>query len=170
VLPLLEKYDALITMAIIGKFTDQYTEIVGSGTAYPYPHMTWQDVKKSAESGRVEITSHTYDLHGKRGVGKNQGESYQDYKTRLNDDASRFTEVLKNNVGLKTTVLVYPLGIFNDDAEKIFREAGFQATLTCREKHAKLTAGDPNSLFELGRYLRPPRKTAESFFRCLNTP
>jgi peptidoglycan/xylan/chitin deacetylase (PgdA/CDA1 family) len=167
VLPLLEKYNARITMAIIGRFTDEYTEIVGGGTAYPYPHMTWGDVRDAVKTGRVEITSHTYDLHGTRGVGKKTGESYGDYKRRLEDDMEKFDKVLESNVDLETFVLVYPLGVYNDDSEKIFKEAGFLATLTCREKLAKPIVGNGESLFGMGRYLRPPHKTGEQFFKSI---
>ncbi|MCL2349916.1 MAG: polysaccharide deacetylase family protein [Defluviitaleaceae bacterium] len=163
-LPLLEQYNAQITMAIIGIETDKYTEIEKQKGKGRHPHMTWGDVQNAANSGRVEIQSHTYDLHGSRGIGKKSGESDEAHAARLLADLEKFALVLEQNAGLTANSLTYPLGVFTDTSDDIIKQAGYLASMTCREKTNTLVVGNPESLFSLNRYLRPPRKSSEQFF------
>ncbi|MCL2855767.1 MAG: polysaccharide deacetylase family protein [Defluviitaleaceae bacterium] len=164
-LPMLEAHDSRITMAIIGAMTDKYTQIAMESNRTQHPHMTWDCVRKAIASGRVEIQSHTYDLHGARGVGKKNGEDLCAYKARLLGDLEKFAQVLVDNVGLVSNCLTYPLGILTEVSDEIIRDAGYLASLSCYEKPNTITVGDYNGLFALNRYLRPPHKSSESFFR-----
>ncbi|MDR2168157.1 MAG: polysaccharide deacetylase family protein [Clostridiales bacterium] len=161
-LPLLEAYNARISMSIVGRFTDEYTEIVDTRGISTYPHMTWDDVRRAFDTGRVEIQSHTYDLHGRRGMGKKADESPESYRSRLLADIDKFAEVLFRNTGLAANTLAYPLGIFDKNSEAILREAGYLATLSCRHKNNTITVGEPDGLFLLNRFLRCPNKPVNS--------
>ncbi|MCL2396654.1 MAG: polysaccharide deacetylase family protein [Defluviitaleaceae bacterium] len=163
VLPMLEQYDARITMAIIGQETDHYTEI-GRGK---HPHMTWDEVKAAADTGRVEIQSHTYGLHGAKGAGKRRGESNEAYRQRFLADLHKFADVLRQNTGIVPNSLAYPLGIISPTSDDIIKEAGYSASLSCQEKNNRLAVGDLDCLFSLSRFLRPPGKTSDSFFAKL---
>jgi len=164
ILPLLEKYNSCISMAIIGTETDHYTRIDMEGKIKRHPHMTWNDVKNAADSGLVEISSHTYDLHGKNGVRKLKRESTEDYRKRLLGDLDKFAETLKDNIGISSNALVYPLGIFSSSSDEIIREAGYLASLSCQEGVNTLVVGDEDCLFGLKRYLRPPNRSSEEIF------
>ncbi|MCL2619353.1 MAG: polysaccharide deacetylase family protein [Defluviitaleaceae bacterium] len=163
-LPMLETYDARITMAIIGATTDQYTKLAEEGKEYQFPHMTWDCVRKAHESGRIEIQSHTYDLHGSAGVGKKRAESLDQYRERLLGDLKKFADVLLDNVGLTANSLTYPLGILSPASDEIIRDGGYLASLSCYEKPNTITVGDIDGLFALNRYLRPPHMSSETFF------
>lgn len=163
-LPMLETYNARITMAIIGSATDKYTQLAEEKDEYQFPHMTWDCVRKAHESGRVEIQSHTYDLHGSAGAGKKKVESFDEYKARLLKDLEKFAQVLWDNTGLVANSLTYPLGIFTPASDEIIRDGGYLASLSCRERPNVITVGDMDGLFALNRYLRPPHMSSETFF------
>jgi len=164
---LLEKYNSRISMAIIGKETDHYTEISAKKPSSKHPHMTWDDVNIAAQTYRVEISSHTYNLHGKNGARKNRGESDEAYSCRLLADLEKFAEVLHKNAGLTTNTLVYPLGAISKSSDEVIRKAGYLASLSCREDTNLITVGDLNCLYSLGRFLRPPGKSSEEFFKVI---
>ena len=167
ILPMLEKYNAKITMAIIGHETDYYTEIDRQGKISRHPHMTWDEVAAAHKSGRVEIQSHTYNLHGKNGAKKMKGESTEAYRERLLADLNKFADVLNSNIGIAPNSLAYPLGAISDVSDDIIKGAGYLASLSCEQKTNIIRVGDADSLFSLKRYLRPPHKTSMEFFAKL---
>ncbi|MCL2375999.1 MAG: polysaccharide deacetylase family protein [Defluviitaleaceae bacterium] len=168
ILPLLEEYDARITMAIIGRETDHYTELDKNGASSRHPHMTWDQVRTAHETGRVEIQSHTYNLHGPNGAKKKKGESVDAYRQRLMADLQKFAEKLHENVGITPNSLAYPLGAISSTSDDIIKEAGYLASLSCYEKNNTITVGDADSLYSLNRFLRPPHKSSGEFFAVLN--
>lgn len=164
VIPALEKYDARAVIAIIGKETDHYSKIAEKSPNSRHPHLTWDQVRSAMDSGRIEIQSHTYDLHGPRGAGRLRGETIDTYQDRLMADLNQFNAVLKEQTGQTTNTLVFPLGIFSDCTNAIIAEGGFLASLTASEGIKTITAGNPESLFSLPRYNRPPHISSENFF------
>ena len=167
ILPMLEKYDARITMAIIGRETDRYTEIDKQGKISRHPHMTWSEVVTAHKSGRVEIQSHTYNLHGKNGAKRIKGESEDAYRQRLLSDLHKFAEVLHSYTGIVPNSLAYPLGAISDTSDGIIKEAGYLASLSCYEKSNIIRVGDADSLYSLNRFLRPPHQSSPEFFSKL---
>ena len=168
ILPLLEKYDAKITMAIIGRETDRYTDIDKEGSISRHPHMTWDQVRAVHNTGRVEIQSHTYNLHGKSGAKKMKGESADAYRERLLTDLQKFADKLQENIGVVPNSLAYPLGAISPASDDIIKEAGYLASLSCEQKNNIITVGDADSLYSLNRFLRPPHKSSAEFFARLN--
>ncbi|MCL2575937.1 MAG: polysaccharide deacetylase family protein [Defluviitaleaceae bacterium] len=164
-LHLLEKYNTCITMAIIGSQTDKYTNLASEGHERNFPHMTWDDVENAIKSGRIEIGCHSYDLHGSIGVGKKRVESEIDYRTRFLADLQQFAEVFYQHTLLSANSFTYPLGIFSDLSDEIIKSAGYLASLTCREIPNTIIVGDHDSLFQLGRYNRPPHIDSATFFK-----
>ena len=164
VLPLLEKYGAKITMAIIGIETDNYTKIDQEGIITRHPHMTWQQVDIAVKSGLVEIQSHTYDLHGRDGAKRKKHESEENYRKRLLSDLRKFAEVLHENAGITPNTLVYPLGAISSSSDDIIKEAGYLASMSCSQKSNVITVGDKECLYSLNRYLRPPNLSAREVF------
>ncbi|MCL2573535.1 MAG: polysaccharide deacetylase family protein [Defluviitaleaceae bacterium] len=167
ILPMLEKYDAKITMAIIGHETDRYTEIDRQGKVSRHPHMTWDEVIAAHKTGRVEIQSHTYDLHGTIGAKKKKGESVEAYRERLLADLDKFAEILHSYTGIVPNTLVYPLGAISLESDDIIKEAGYLASLSCEEKSNLIRVGDEDSLYSLNRFLRPPHTSSTDFFAKL---
>ena len=107
-------------------------------------------------SGVVEIANHTYDLHSSDGarLGTKQlsGESLEDY-----------TKLLTENLQSKPVLFAYPFGAVSEGEPEIIKNLGFKVTLSCEERVSTVTRA-PESLYYLGRYLRPSGVNSESFF------
>ena len=161
---LLTKYNARATMAIIGAETDRYTHISKTKKTKKHPHMTWEEVKTAAQSGVIEISCHTYDLHGRIGAKKRRGESEEAYRIRFLADLQKFADVLHENADLAANALVYPLGAISKQSDAIIKEAGYLASLSCYEETNMLVVGDYDCLYSLNRFLRPPHRCSKEFF------
>ncbi|MCL2817670.1 MAG: polysaccharide deacetylase family protein [Clostridiales bacterium] len=163
VFPLLRKYGAKAVFAVIGSVTDQYSA-EGRENAR-YPHLTWPQIKEMAESGLAEFQNHSYDLHKGLGARRRDGESLEQFKLRLGDDLHRLQERMSEVTGSRPTAFIYPFGAISAGSAAVLRELGFQAAFTCYEKNSLVRLGEPESLFSLGRYLRPHGCSSEQLFR-----
>lgn len=113
--PLLEKYGLKAEInVIVDWITDERTN----------GWMTWNECREMSESGRVEIGSHTCNLHnptnggsyildGVNGVGREVDESDDDYAKRIIADLQRSKEVIKEQVGVEPVSFAYPYGESN---------------------------------------------------------
>ncbi len=163
--PLAQKYQCKFVISPIGRYADQYTE-TGETNAY-YTHATWDQLKEMADSGLVEVQNHSYNLHanrgGREGAGQKPGETDAQYEALLAEDLGRAQEAVKSHLGKAPQAFVYPFGAMSKASPGIVKKLGFAATMTCREKTAKVTR-DPESLYGMGRYLRPTGMSAKDFF------
>lgn len=161
-LPLLKKYHSKIVFSIIGKNTDDFSAIPDDDL--DYSHVTWDQLNEMLDSGCVEVQNHSYNLHkyGKR-VGCEQlpGETYEDYEKLLAGDVEKLQTEIALKTGRVPTTFVYPFGGYSETTDRILRELGFQATLTC-DYGVNLITRDLDSLFRLKRICRSHNHTAES--------
>ncbi|MBP3502262.1 MAG: polysaccharide deacetylase family protein [Clostridia bacterium] len=165
-LPLLEKYDMVAVISIVGKYTDTYTK---SNEANPnYGYLRWKDINDLMKSGRFEFQNHTYELHNitknRRGCMKMKDESFEAYKTVLSKDLSKLQQEFNINTGYIPNTFTYPFGAISSDSIDIIKELGFKASLSCNEG-INLISKDPNCLYELKRYNRPNNISTDSFFK-----
>ena len=164
--PILKKYQCKAVISPVGSYSDEYSQ---SGEVSPnYSYLTWDHIKEMADSGWVEFQNHSYDLHStsgaRKGIQQKDGESEEAYRQVLSEDLLLMQEKLTEAIGNYTpTAFVYPFGAQSESSLPILKELGFQCTLTCVSKMNVITK-DPDSLFELGRYLRPSGSSAEEFF------
>ena len=163
-LPLAIQYSMPMVIAIIGRDTEIWSE-------NPSPdlrngHLTWGEISTMLDSGYVEIANHTWDLHknahGRKGVQKKVGESVETHQQILKADLGKLQEALAENCGISPVGFVYPFGATCPHALEILKEMGFLITVTCSEKVNTITQGQPQSLFELGRYNRTPDRSVAS--------
>lgn len=160
-----KKYQCKFVISPIGRWTDLYSE-TGETNAY-YTHATWDQLREMADSGLVEVQNHSYDLHssdGPLGVQRRKGEDSAPYRARISADILKAQEAFESRLGQAPTAFVYPFGAMSEDTPEIIRSLGFSATFTCREKTSRVTR-DPESLYGLGRFLRPSGVSAEAFFK-----
>lgn len=162
---LAKQYEAKFVISPIGFYADQYTDTPDEN-AY-YSHATWPQLQEMRESGLVEIENHSYNLHksnGSRlGVKKVSGETDAQYEKMLTEDVLKAQEEIEGHVGVRPTTFVYPFGAVSKGTPEIIRKLGFTATLSC-EEHISTVTRDPESLFDLGRYLRVSGPSSEKFF------
>ena len=159
--PLLEKYNAKAVISVVGSYTDTYTQ---NGDINPnYAYLSWEYLKKIAESGYFEIQNHTYNLHscgkGRNGCKKNYNESDEEYAKMLYDDLNKLQTECTENLGKAPTTFTYPFGIVSKESFDVIKELGFMASLSCEEGINEIKR-DPESLYMLKRCIRTPTRSA----------
>ena len=166
--PLLERDDLPAEVAVVGTFADEYTQ--SGDRNINYACMSWKDIRKLTESGRVEIANHTYDMHNlkkRRGCQKKDGESLSQYRSALAADFEKNRAKIQAATGVKPTAFAFPFGALSKEARKVLKAEGYQVMLTCTEQVNHLT-GDPNELCDLGRFNRANSLDRETLFQKLD--
>lgn len=164
-LPILKKYNMKASIAVVGKFTDIFSNADSHNANYS--HMTWDDIKEIAKSGYIEISNHTYDMHGTKerfGCFKMKSETNEQYHDVLTKDVLKMQELLKENSDVDCKVFTYPYGKIYNGSVPIIKEMGFLASLSCYEK-INLITKDESCLYLLGRFNRPSGITTENFMK-----
>jgi len=163
--PLMKANGMKMVLAMIGTHTERFSQ-VAEYNAY-YSHCTWSQLREMSDSGIVELANHTYNLHtydGKRhGCAKNSWESEADYRTLLMEDVLMLQNKTREATGQTLTTFVYPFGSYTAETKRIIREMGFRCTFSCESGVSTVTR-DPNSLYELKRYLRPSGPDSATYF------
>ena len=168
-LPLLQQYKMKAVIAIIGEAVDRCTKDSEGNPTGKYPNLTWTQVAELHKSGIVEVQSHGYNVHGKRGSGKNHGEDAQAYHARLLADLTKLQQSCETHLGYVPNTFIYPLGIISDGSREVLEELGFVASLSCLEGVNKIRQGDKDCLFSLKRYNRPSGQSLESLLKTMKT-
>ncbi|MCR5600683.1 MAG: polysaccharide deacetylase family protein [Ruminococcus sp.] len=154
-LPLLEKYDMRAVISIVGRYTDDYAPADPHSESYSY--LTWEDISELAASGRIEIGSHTYDMHsrsgGRQGCAKLPDESDEEYAFTFGSDIGLLRTELHQNCGIIPAVFAFPFGALCKESLPVLRDSGILMTLTCREGMNFITRG-PDCLYGIFRYNR----------------
>ncbi len=169
--PLLKQYGMQMVLSPIGAATTFYNDNPKEQNHEAYSHVTWAQLREMAESGLVEIQSHSYDLHqnkagGRKGAGKLKNETTAAYQAVLRQDLTAANELLAGEVGVQPTAFVYPFGESHKEARPVLEALGFEATFSCESRVNTITR-DPNSLWWLGRYRRTHNQSSEAFFASL---
>ena len=159
--PLLQKYSAKAVIALIGSESD-----ISSDAPYRDPHcsnLTWTEAATMARSGLVEFANHTYSLHsaasgGRKGADMLPGESFDAYRQTLRENLQKNQDLILNKTGKSPQVFAWPYGAYPMDgsADKILHELGFEASFISWQHTSTVYAGKPETLYNLGRYLRTP--------------
>ncbi len=169
VYPLLKKYGCKAVISVIGTYTQQYSDNPEEN-AY-YSHCTWDNLKEMLNSGLVEVANHSYNMHksgGERlGTKINNGENQEKYKDMLRDDIATLQEAFEHNLEIKNHTFVYPFGAYDDSEDDFIASLGYKCTITCNEKLNYITKS-PESLFRLGRFIRPSGTSLEDIFQKNN--
>lgn len=164
VLPLLKQYNMKIVFSIIGKNTDDFTNIPDNNL--DYSHVTWDQLNEMLDSGCVEVQNHTYNLHkySKSQIGCKQraNESDADYEKILVEDIGKLQEEITQKTGCTPTTFAYPYGRSSNNTDAILKKLGFKATLTCDYGINNITK-DPDCLFGLKRICRSHNQSMGKF-------
>jgi peptidoglycan/xylan/chitin deacetylase (PgdA/CDA1 family) len=188
VLPLLELFDFSATLAVVGLWIE-----VSDGDSIPFGDeklsrgrfMTWAELRDVAASGRVEIASHSFDLHRghisnpQRNVAPSATALRYDinsgtYETqaalfaRVTQDLQRNNALLQQRLGKPPRVMVWPYGEHTPGTQRIAVEQGLVVGLTLgngvNQVSTPLTAlnrvliQSGTDVTDLERALRPQRE------------
>lgn len=172
VLPLLQKYDMRAVISVVGSYTEQFSETPDPNPNYG--HLSFDELRALADTGRVEIQNHSYDMHSlteRRGSSQKKGEPDETYRKVFCEDVGRLQTLLLEHSGLVPTTYTYPFGLIGDGTRACLEKLGFRASLTCFEKANYIVAGDAACLFGLGRYNRPAKYTTQAYLqKALGSP
>lgn len=154
-LPLLEKYDMVAVISIVGKYTDTYTE---SNEVNPnYSYLRWQDIQDLMKTNRIEFQNHTYNLHNinktRNGCMKNKNESESTYSKILSEDINKLQNEFSNYTNYTPNTFTYPFGAVSNASIPIIKDLGFKASLSCQEG-INIISKNPDDLYLLKRYNR----------------
>lgn len=168
--PLLKENQMCAEIFAVGSITEVYSQNNDRNVNYAY--LNWDDLRELDESAQFEVHNHTYDMHGtnnkgRKGLSRKRGESPIDYEQALSEDLMRMQQLLKSCSGVESLAVAYPYGSYSNETLDIVKSLGFKASFVCEERINKITPGEPNCLFDLGRYNRPSGTSTESFFEKL---
>ena len=169
-LPLLEEYNMCAVGSIVGYYTDETAEKDPHVDRYSY--LTWEDVRILEQSGRIEIGSHTYQLHSneqRAGCSIMYGEDPEQYQNMLRKDLKKLQERARTETGKAPIAFAYPYGFICKESIPVLKELGFLCTFSCREQ-GNYIIRDSNCLYGLDRYNRSPDYDTEEFFTKILQP
>ncbi len=166
VLPLLEKYDAYAVIAIVGSYSERFSELDEANPAYSY--LRWCDIDEMRESGRIEFANHSYDLHSydhqRMGARINKYEDKDEYKRLFEEDVLKTDTLLLDNCNINSRIYTYPFGAFCTESEEVLRNNGYMITFTCNEGINIISRKDKN-LTLLKRFNRDGLVSTDEFFK-----
>ncbi len=142
--PILKAWKIPAVVAVVGVWEDDRTTVNYDGKIIPRDKlMSWKELRELADSGLVEIGSHSFDLH--RGIkGNPQGneqpaattrqwldasrgyEAESAYRKRIENDLAKSSSDIKAHIGRAPRVIAWPYGRYND----ISREAAMRRGMT----------------------------------------
>ena len=162
VFPMLKKYRMKIVLSIIGKNTDDFTNIPDNNI--DYSHVTWKQINEMIDSGLVEIQNHTYNMHtitkSRFGCAKKSGETQTHYAQVLENDIGRLQDEIKLFTGYTPSTFTYPYGKVSSGSVPVIKNMGFKASLSC-DYGINIISKDPSCLFNLKRVCRSHGVTAK---------
>ena len=165
--PLLEEYNMPAVMAVVGRYTDMYSETEDHNVNYS--HLNWQELEKLSSSPVVELAVHTYNMHSlgqRRGCSIKPGEDVQQFKTEFGADLDKIEGAFVEHLGFVPEIFAYPYGLYCNEARQVLESRGYKLLLTCDERVNELS-GNPEELLKIGRFNRPSRLTSREFFQKL---
>ncbi|MBR3999609.1 MAG: polysaccharide deacetylase family protein [Clostridia bacterium] len=140
------------------------------------PHFGAEEAMDMAQSGVIEVQSHTWDMHQaaqyemgtpRTCVRPLADETEQDYLAALEEDIRTSIAQLENASGETVFALAYPSGIMTDEAAAVFAENGITVTFSTEYRSNTLVRGLPQTLFGLGRYTITDSVTGDELIRLL---
>ena len=157
--PILEETGMRATIFSIG-INEGEEYYAHSGEPMWQHRFAFEEAASWVEKGIIDVQSHTFDMHqlesygysGRDGVRRMRGESPEDYRQALLDDAAAFRERRGDRVATELLALAYPFGYYDLEADRIMGEAGYQLTVTIDERINRLRTGDEECLRMLGRF------------------
>lgn len=150
VLPILEAFGFPAVVSIVTDWIDNDVEVEQGGRTLTREHfMSWDEVRELADSGLVEIASHTHDLHRgilgnpqdneqpaavtRRYLGDAAYESEADYLARIDRDLAASAERIRAHTGRAPRVVTWPYGEYNEQLLEAAARHGMTMSLTLGE-------------------------------------
>ncbi len=165
--PLLKERSMKAVISPIGSVTQEFSKNGDKNVNYAY--MSWNELRELEESDEFEVQNHTYNMHktdngSRKGLSRMKGESQDAYSDALTEDLTKMQKLLQSKSNINANAIVFPYGLYSKSTMQIIKKLGFKCSMVCEERINKLTVGDEDCLFNLGRFNRPSGITSEKFF------
>ena len=146
--PILKAWKIPAVVAVVGIWEDDRTTVNFDGKIIPREKlMSWKELRELADSGLVEIGSHSFDLHRgikgnpqgsdqpaattRRWLGTDSGyESEIEYRQRVESDMAKSSSEIKAHIGRAPRVIAWPYGRYNSIARDAAIRRGMTIGLT----------------------------------------
>ncbi len=158
--PILQKYGMKAAVFVIGSSVGKSTYKDTENAIIP--HFSYEEMKIMAESGLVEIGSHTYDLHqaqayetgiARQDMSPLEGEGEEDYLRLIKEDVSRSLADIEKATGeAYFPALAYPRGVWNDRAAAVLADLGVKITFSTEEGVHTFVKGLRQSMYAVKRF------------------
>lgn len=170
VFPILQQNHLPATVFVVGRYTDQ-----GTG----YPALDWDNLRAMAESGLVDVGSHTYDLHQQLPKGKDKlepsvlshlksngnAETKAEHEQRIESDLRKSSQLIESHLGSRADMLSWPYSASNREDITAARQAGFTYIVS------GIGYCNPHSsLSEIPRLAVPATMFLDDFIRLVDPP
>ena len=150
--PILEETGMRATIFVIG-INEGEEYYAHSGEPMWQHRFAFEEAAPWVEKGIIDVQSHTFDMHqlesygysGRDGVRRMHGESSEDYRRALLDDAEAFRQRREGRAATELLALAYPFGYYDLEADE-------KLTVTIDERINRLRAGDESCLRMMGRF------------------
>lgn len=162
---ILQRYNFKAVINIIGQFSD-YSTTSGDHSNPAYSHLTWEQIKETAQKGVFEFGNHTFNMHNykpRHGIKQRDGETSAAYSKAVKADIAKLQDYFIKKSGICPSTFAYPFGLYNDLSEKTLVESGFKMIYTCCHQQNLITKGRPNQLYRLCRFNRSPKLSSKDF-------
>jgi biofilm PGA synthesis lipoprotein PgaB len=146
--PVLKAFRVPAVVNVVGAWLEEKGQVSFDGRELPRREfMSWKALRELADSGLVEIGSHSFDLH--RGIqGNPQGNlepagttrrydpaagRYEDeasYRRRVQADLERSSALIRRHVGRPPRVIAWPYGRYNAVTHEVAQRLGMTVGLT----------------------------------------
>ncbi|MBV8259793.1 MAG: poly-beta-1,6-N-acetyl-D-glucosamine N-deacetylase PgaB [Paraburkholderia sp.] len=132
--PLLQQYGYPALIGVVTRWTDtpagDPVRISHKSVMPPGYFMSWDDLREMAQSGLVEVASHTHDMHH-GALANPQGnelpaasahlystqlqryETDEEYRARVHDDLKKSVDLIQERTGVTVRSAVWPYGMYN---------------------------------------------------------
>ncbi|MDR1158798.1 MAG: polysaccharide deacetylase family protein [Oscillospiraceae bacterium] len=169
--PLLRAYGMRAVISLIGECLDASDAGDDSGSRY---YLSWDEAREMADTGVVELGSHTYGLHrntgGRLGASLDPNEDLDAYTARLTGDLMQMQQRTRAKTGRAPLLFAYPYGAVSYSSRPVVKALGFRVSLSTQRGLSLIAREDPDSLFLLHRINRPHGITSEDFFSLHEIP
>ncbi|MGV2289558.1 poly-beta-1,6-N-acetyl-D-glucosamine N-deacetylase PgaB [Trinickia sp. YCB016] len=149
--PLLKAYNYPAMIGVVTRWTEtpagQPVRISRKSLMPPGYFMSWESLREMADSGLVEIASHTHDMHH-GAIANPQGnelpaasahlydaslkryETDDEYLSRIHTDLGRSVALIQQHTGVKVRSAVWPYGMYNAALIQASQSLGMQTHFT----------------------------------------
>lgn len=153
--PILQKTGMKAVIALIGKSIR-----ANDNTEANRFFLKWDEAAEMADSGLVELASHTYNLHnpqyggltapdGINGIQRLKGESQAAYNKRVGEDFKQSIDLITQNTSQKNVLFfAYPFGARDGWMQPLLQKNGIQVSVLTNTGTASIRRG----LTDLPRY------------------